>query len=49
MEAQNLMTYGLPYFDEVDTDIHTAKTWYKDQKKGLEIEFSTEIKPLGSF
>lgn len=37
------MSYILQYFDEVENDINEAKTWYKDKKKGLEIEFSIAI------
>jgi plasmid stabilization system protein ParE len=37
------MAYTLQYFDEVETDVHEAKTWYKEQKEGLEIEFATTI------
>ncbi|MFQ3576992.1 MAG: type II toxin-antitoxin system RelE/ParE family toxin [Cytophagales bacterium] len=37
------MAFQLQYFDEVEADIHNAKTWYKEQKDGLEIEFATAI------
>lgn len=37
------MAYKLQYFDEVGTDVHEAKTWYKEQKEGLEVEFATAI------
>ena len=37
------MAYQLQYFDEVETDIQEAKTWYKKQKEGLEIEFASAI------
>ena len=37
------MTYQLQYFDEVETDLHQAKVWYKEQKEGLEIEFANVI------
>lgn len=37
------MAYTLQYFDEVETDVHEAKTWYKEQKEGLEIEFATAV------
>lgn len=37
------MVYFLKYLDEVATDVHEAKTWYKDQKEGLEIEFANAI------
>lgn len=37
------MAYTLQYFDEVETDVHKAKTWYKEQKEGLEIEFADAI------
>jgi hypothetical protein len=33
------MAYHLQYFDEVETDVHQAKVWYKEQKEGLETEF----------
>jgi plasmid stabilization system protein ParE len=35
------MAYILQYFDEVETDVQDAKTWYKEQKEGLEVEFAT--------
>lgn len=31
------------FFDEVLSDIGEAKTWYKEQKDGLEIKFSQEV------
>jgi plasmid stabilization system protein ParE len=37
------MAYALQYFDEVETDVHQAKTWYKEQKEGLELEFADAI------
>lgn len=37
------MSYTLLYFVEVEIDVHIAKTWYKEQKEGLEIEFANEI------
>lgn len=37
------MTWQLQYFDEVLTDIQEAKLWYKDQRKGLEVEFAIAI------
>lgn len=37
------MAYKLKYFDEVETDVNEAKTWYKEQKEGLEIEFANAI------
>mgnify|MGYP000040089743 CR=1 FL=1 len=37
------MAYFLHYFDEVETDVVEAKSWYKKQKNGLEIEFATAI------
>ena len=37
------MGYQLQYLDEVETDVHEAKVWYKEQKEGLEIEFATAI------
>ena len=37
------MAYILQYFDEVETDVHQAKTWYKKQKEGLEVEFASTI------
>ena len=37
------MARQLQYFDEVETDLHQAKVWYKEQKEGLEIEFANVI------
>jgi plasmid stabilization system protein ParE len=37
------MAYILQYFDEVETDVQETKTWYKEQKEGLEVEFATAI------
>ncbi len=37
------MQYDLQYFDEVEIDINKAKTWYKQQKEGLEVEFAIAI------
>lgn len=37
------MAYILQYFDKVETDVHEAKTWYKEQKEGLEINFAAAI------
>ncbi len=37
------MIYKLLYFKEVEADIHFAKTWYKEQKDGLEIDFAFAI------
>ena len=35
--------YQSQYFDEVFIDIQQAKSWYKEQKVGLEIEFALAI------
>jgi plasmid stabilization system protein ParE len=32
------------FFDEVSMDLSDARQWYKEQKEGLEEEFSEEIK-----
>lgn len=32
------------FFDEVSKDLSDARQWYKEQKEGLEEEFSEEIK-----
>jgi hypothetical protein len=37
------MAFSLQYFDEVEADVQEAKIWYKEQKAGLELEFSAEI------
>jgi hypothetical protein len=37
------MAFSLQYFDEVEADVLEAKIWYKEQKAGLELEFSAEI------
>jgi plasmid stabilization system protein ParE len=37
------MAYTLQYFDEVETDVQQAKTWLKEQKEGLEIDFAAAI------
>ncbi len=37
------MAYKLQYFDEVEKDVHQAKSWYKKQRDGLEIEFAKAI------
>ena len=36
--------YRLFYFDEVKTDVREAKTWYKQQRTGLEKRFAESIK-----
>lgn len=38
------MNYQLQYFDDALTDIQDAKVWYKEQREGLEVEFSIIIK-----
>jgi hypothetical protein len=35
--------YNSKYFDQVFTDVQEAKIWYKEQKEGLEVEFSMAI------
>ncbi len=40
------MPFTLLYFDEVEIDINEAKTWYKKQKEGLEVEFATAIEKV---
>ena len=37
------MAYNIQFFDEVIFDIQEAKFWYKEQREGLEIEFSWAI------
>ena len=37
------MPYELEYFDEVENDVREAKSWYKEQKVGLEIRFTKAI------
>lgn len=37
------MNYQLQYFDDALTDIQDAKVWYKEQREGLEVEFSIII------
>jgi len=37
------MSYILKYFEEVASDLKEAKSWYKEQKDGLEIEFTKAI------
>lgn len=37
------MIYLLQYFDEALTDIQDAKIWYKEQREGLEEDFSAII------
>ena len=37
------MAYLLQYFDEALTDIQEAKIWYKEQREGLEEDFSAII------
>ena len=37
------MAYTILYFDEVLIDVQQAKTWYKEQKNGLEVEFVMSI------
>jgi plasmid stabilization system protein ParE len=38
------MVWSIHYFDIVHYDIKEAQDWYRQQKPGLEIEFSKEIK-----
>ncbi len=38
------MGFTIHYFDIVKSDIKEAKYWYKEQKAGLEREFSLEVK-----
>lgn len=38
------MAYILQYFDEVETDVQEAKTWYKEQKEGLELSLLLLLK-----
>lgn len=37
------MAYSLLYFDEVEADIHEAKTWYKKQQEGLDVKFADAV------
>ena len=37
------MAFQLKFFDEVHSDVHEAKPWYKEQTEGLEEEFATAI------
>ncbi|MDN3582664.1 type II toxin-antitoxin system RelE/ParE family toxin [Mucilaginibacter flavus] len=38
------MAYSLHYLDIVKVDLVEAKDWYKNQKPGLEKQFSREVK-----
>ena len=38
------MTYKVLFFDEVKQDIKEAKSWYRQQLKGLEKRFAEDIK-----
>ncbi|MFN0049700.1 MAG: type II toxin-antitoxin system RelE/ParE family toxin [Cytophagales bacterium] len=38
------MSYSIDYFKEAKIDVREAKTWYKEQKLGLEKRFADSIK-----
>lgn len=38
--------YNSQYLDIVFTDVQEAKIWYKEQKKGLEMEFALAIESV---
>ena len=38
------MALNIVYYDEIIQDVKEAKTWYKQQKKGLELRFSNAIR-----
>ncbi len=38
------MTWKLAYYDEVKTDVHNAKDWYRKQQKGLDKRFADDVK-----
>ena len=37
------MPYRISYLDEAKQDIKEASSWYKDKRKGLQIQFANEV------
>ena len=37
------MPYNILYLDEAKTDVKAAKTWYKNQRNGLQKQFAQEV------
>ena len=38
--------YSVLYLDEVENDIATAKQWYAEQQKGLDMRFTAAVKEI---